>query len=363
MSQPGRLQARLTRVYSPSVRIEAMLDLSAEGHSITVLFGPSGSGKTTILRCLAGLERPQAGAIVFAGRTWFDHGTGQFLSPRARDVGLLFQDYALFPHLTVAGNVTFGLSEKSRAKRQRDVAAILERFGLADLRDRYPRQLSGGQQQRVALARALARRPRLLLLDEPLSALDTPTRDALRRNLREDLASFGIPVILVTHDRMEAIALADRVVVVLEGRVAQTGTVEEVFGRPAHLGVAEIVGIENVSRGQVTALADGIATVAIGPVTLSAARQDIGGAVHVCIRAEEVAIETYATGHTSARNRLPARIVGIQAEGATIRVDLDCGFPLAAVITRSACRDLGLEVGARVTAVLKAHAIHLIPCR
>ena len=171
------------------------------GQGVTVLFGPSGCGKTTVLRCLAGLERPEEGLIQFGEETWFDAQQGVCLSPQQRGIGLVFQDYALFPHLTVEGNVGYGLHRLSRGERRKQVGEMLDRFDLIQVARQHPRQLSGGQQQRVALARALVRRPRLLLLDEPLSALDNALREALRGELRHWLARCEIPVLLVTHDR------------------------------------------------------------------------------------------------------------------------------------------------------------------
>src|SRR5207302_1799877 len=185
-------------------------------------------------------------------------------TPQRRGVGFLFQDYALFPHLTVSANVGYSLSRLRREARRQRVTDLLGVFGLTGLEDRYPHQVSGGQQQRVALARTLARRPRLLLLDEPLAALDGPTREQLRPELRQRLAAFGAPAVVVTHDRTEAITLADHLVVMDQGRVVQQGPAAEVFTRPAGLAVARIVGTETVVPGQIVAVADGLATVQVG---------------------------------------------------------------------------------------------------
>jgi molybdate transport system ATP-binding protein len=324
-----------------------------------VLFGPSGCGKTTALRCLAGLLRPEIGAIRCDADVWFDANRGIHQPPQRRGVGFLFQDYALFPHLTVAANVGYALARK---ERERPVADLLAAFGLTGLDDRYPHQISGGQQQRVALARTLARRPRLLLLDEPLSALDGPTREELRPELRQRLAEFRTPVVLVTHDRTEAMALADHLIVMDRGRVVQQGAPPEVFTRPAGLAVARIVGTETVQPGQIVAVADGLATVQVGRAKVAAvAPVDSERDVFVCIRGEDVALQRGDLGDSSPRNRLAGVVDSLTWEGPLVRVGLDCGFPLVALVTRPACTELGLCVGDRLTALLKAPAVHLIP--
>jgi len=192
--------------------IHGVLEMPALRHSITVLAGPSGGGKTSILRCLAGLERPERGRIVFGGEVWFDADSNTHLSPQQRGIGFVFQDYALFPHLSVAENIAYGLQALPKPLRAGRVDEIIQRFGLEEQRQRRPHQISGGQQQRTALARALVTQPRLLLLDEPLSALDTGLRHDLREELRLHLRALDIPVVLVTHDEAEAQLLADRIV-------------------------------------------------------------------------------------------------------------------------------------------------------
>jgi molybdate transport system ATP-binding protein len=358
----GELVARFGKRFRGGAEVVVELTRPAEGFSVAVLFGPSGCGKTTTLRCLAGLERPDEGHIRFGSQTWFDAARRVCLPPQARDVGYLFQDYALFPHLTVAGNVAFGLRDLPRAERRRRVGELLDLLGIPGLEERYPAQLSGGQQQRVALARAVARRPRLLLLDEPLSALDAATREQLRPELRRYLAAVGVPVVLVTHDRVEAMALADHLVVLDAGRVLQQGDVPEVFTRPADLRVARSVGVETVQPGRVLRTGDGLALVAVGGRELLAVAPPGGGAeVYVCIRGEDVTLIREAVPATSARNRLPGRVTQITPEGALVRVGLDVGFPLTALVTRPAAEELGLSVGTALTALVKAPAVHLIP--
>lgn len=341
--------------------IGALLRVPREPCAITVLFGPSGAGKTTVLRSLAGLERPDEGRIEFDGAAWFDAARNVCLPPQQRGIGYLFQDYALFPHLRVAGNIDYGLGGLTAAARRARVEQMLKSFGLTALAERWPRHLSGGEHQRTALARALAPKPRLLLLDEPLSALDAPTRLLLRRELRHWLVAAQTPAVVVTHDRVEAIALGDTIVVMDEGRVCQTGSVEEVFSRPANLAVAHIVGVETVVPARVLSVTNGLAAVAVAGTQLSAVAEgmDIGNCF-VCIRAEEVIVETTVHSSTSARNHLPGHVVSLHREGPLVRVQLDCGFSLSALVTYQSCQELSLCEGAQVTALVKAPAVHLI---
>jgi molybdate transport system ATP-binding protein len=358
----GELAARFVKRFGPGVAVGLDLVRPADRFSVAVLFGPSGCGKTTALRCLAGLERPDEGRIAFAGEVWFDAGRRVCLPPQRRGVGFLFQEYALFPHLSVAGNVAYGLGHLPRAERCRRVGDVLDRFGLVGLGDRYPRQLSGGQQQRVALARVLVRQPRLLLLDEPLSALDDPTREQVRHELRRLLVGSGVPVVLVTHDRREAAALADHLVVMDGGTVRQQGPAAEVFGRPADLGVARIVGVETILPGQVRRVEDGLATVAVGGAELLAVGPADGPTeVYVCVRAEDVVLSRGDVGMASTRNRLAGVVRSVSPDGPLVRVVVDCGFPLTAVVTRPAAEELGLGDGVGVVALLKATAVHLLP--
>jgi len=218
---------------------------------VAVLFGPSGAGKTLTLQCLAGLIRPEAGRIVVDGRVFFDAALGINLPPPRRRIGYVFQGYALFPHLTVTGNVAFGLRDRPRAERLDRTREVIERLGLRGIEERYPRELSGGQRQRVALGRALAIDPALLLLDEPLSALDRPLRESLRDELRRILDDWQRAVVVVTHDFAEAYRLGDRVIVYDAGRVVQSAPRSELLWQPASESVARIMGIRNVLRGTV----------------------------------------------------------------------------------------------------------------
>ena len=361
------LAFEVVRRFRRGPTIAARAEWPVEGAPVTVLFGPSGSGKTTVLRALAGLDRPDAGAITFAGERWFDAARGLHVPPQARGVGLLFQEYALFPHLSVGGNVGYGLHRLPRAERDRRVAALAETFGLTDLLARRPAELSGGQRQRVALARALAPSPRLLLLDEPLSALDAPTREALRGELRHLLEQAGVPAIVVTHDRVEALALGDRLVVVVDGAVRQVGPVHEVFSAPVDVEVARVVGTENVFPAHLLRREDGLVVLrAEGPGAAELVAVDPGGLedeAYACVRAEEVVVEP-DDGHTSsATNRLAGTIAARREEGPLVRLTLECGVRLVALVTRASAERLGLVPGRRVSAVVKAPSVRVVARR
>jgi len=331
---------------------------------ITVLFGPSGCGKTTVLRCLAGLERPDSGTIRFGVEFWFGSAGRHPLPPQRRKVGFVPQDYALFPHLSVEQNIGYGLYGLPARESRARVAGTMRWLGLEGLEQRRPGALSGGQQQRVALARALVTRPRLLLLDEPLSALDAPARLRVRNELRPMLRRLSIPTLLVTHDRAEALALGDTLWVMNRGKLLQHGLAHEVFSRPADLDVAAIVAMETVQPGRVLKITDGLATVAVGPAILTALALDVQAVaeeVYVCIRAEEVILVKGPGSPSSARNCLPGTVCSLAREGPMVRAHLDCGFPLAALLTHQACEEMLLRQGDAVSALIKAPHIHLIP--
>jgi molybdate transport system ATP-binding protein len=336
--------------------IAAALRLPLQKHSVTVLFGPSGAGKTTVLRLIAGLDTPDAGSIRCGDDVWFDDARRIDVRPQLRRVGYLSQDYALFPHLTVRRNVAYGA-------RGWAVDDLLKRFDLRELAERYPRQLSGGQLQRVALVRALAAQPRLLLLDEPLSALDEPARLRLRGDLRQLLAIAQMPALVVTHDRIDALALGDSIAIMIEGKIRQAGAVESVFDSPADADVAAAVGIETICPAHVVSRDAGLVTVEVAGAHLVAVDiADPRNDVFACIRAESVTIERSLSGNpTSARNHLPARIVSVISEGPLARVTLDCGFRLTAIVTRQSGDEMHLREDEQVTAVVKATSIRIVP--
>jgi molybdate transport system ATP-binding protein len=358
------LTVRFHKKYTKGALIEAELRVELDPPTVTVLFGPSGSGKTTILRGIAGLERSTDSVIRFAHETWVDDKNGVFIPPQRRRIGFLSQDYALFSQQTVTKNIRYGLRALPAGEQQRRTAGLLERFQLQDLASRFPEQLSGGQKQRVALARTLAPQPRLLLLDEPLSAADGPTRETLRGELRSLLRSLSIPVLLVTHDRVEALALGDQIAVVDQGRIVQHASLEEVFCRPFTPAIARIVAVETVQRARVLQADDELVTVAVGKARLIASASNFPGDVteaFVCIRAENVLLLKGAeTVSSSARNRLPGIVKSLTREGPIWRIELDCGFTLTALLTRQACEELALQENDHVLAMIKATNVHLI---
>ena len=345
-----RCRARLASGFE----LDADLRIPLADSPVTVLFGPSGSGKTTLLRILAGLDRPDEGAIAFRGQTWFDASSGVCLEPQKRRAGFLFQDYALFPHLTVAGNIAFAAPPGKGRE-------FLKAFGLSDLATRLPRAISGGQQQRVALARALAAQPALLLLDEPLSALDAATRLRTRHQLRHMLLTGGVPSIIVTHDLMEAVALGDWMAVIVGGRICQTGSVQEVLRRPADSKVAECVGVENVLPARIAAREGGLLTLEVGQSHLQSIDSGEGGPVVACIRAEDIALTRQAVPTTSARNWLAGRVRTVVLQGPLARVELDCGFPLVAMVTAQSAGELELKPDDAVCAIVKTTSVHVAP--
>uniref|UniRef100_A0A7C1FF41 ABC transporter ATP-binding protein n=1 Tax=Caldilinea aerophila TaxID=133453 RepID=A0A7C1FF41_9CHLR len=258
---------------------------------VTALFGPSGAGKSMTLACIAGLARPDAGRIALNGFVFYDSAAGINVPPQRRRIGYVMQDYLLFPHLTVGENVAFGLHRLPRRERDVRVAAMLERMGLAGYEARRPQELSGGQQQRVALARALVTEPHALLLDEPFSALDAPTRAALRHDLLDLQRAFKLPVIFITHDFGEAYLLADQLAVLVEGKLLQCATPAEVVARPVNQQVAQLTGSRNFLSGRVLTSDEQSMSVRIGDATLQtppAPWLRPGDAVTIAIRPERI---------------------------------------------------------------------------
>jgi molybdate transport system ATP-binding protein len=357
------LSATFVKRFSPNavVQVENLVTETSAG--VTVLFGPSGAGKTTTIRCIAGLEQPTEGSISFNGERWFDSHANLSLRPQKRRLGIVPQDFGLFPHLSVAANVGYGLSSLNAAERKARIGELIDWLALRGLEKRLPSELSGGQRQRVALARAVARKPSLLLLDEPLAALDLPTRQRVRSELRQWLKQAAIPAILITHDRYEALALGDKLVLMNDGRIVQQGAVDEVFSRPADSSAAAIVGMENVQMGQVLEQTGDLVTIGVGAARLIAIRNGLGKEVrnvYVCIRAEDVILLKGEVPQSSPRNSLPATVRQISANGPMMQIGLDCGFSLVAALTRQACQEMSLAEGTKVLAMIKAPNVHLV---
>ena len=332
------------------------VDLAVASGELVVLLGPNGAGKTTLLRALAGLVPLDRGRVVLDGRVLEDAEGGEWVATEHRPIGFVFQDYLLFPHLSALENVAFGLRARglTKVEARRRAAAWLERVGLAAHAASRPRALSGGQAQRVALARAMAGDPRLLLLDEPLAALDAATRAEVRRDLRRHLASFDGTRLLVTHDPLEAIALADRLVVLEEGKVTQTGTPAEVSEHPRSRYVAELVGI-NLYRGQ----ADGRSVRLVGGGTVVAA--DINhGEVFAAVHPHAVALHRRVPEGTP-RNVWAGIADAVEVVGDRVRVQVTGPVPIVAEVTPAAAAELRLGDGGQVWVSVKATEVTVYP--
>ena len=322
----------------------------AVGDETLALVGPSGAGKSTFLRAVAGLERPRRGRVALDGEAWLDTERGVDLPPERRSVGLVFQEYALFPHLSVRRNVAFGGAAAA------EVDALLVRFGIAPLAAARPDAISGGERQRVALARALARRPRVLLLDEPLSALDAHTRSTVRAELRELLAGLGLPVVLVTHDFEDAATLADRVGVLVEGRLLQLGTPAELVAAPVDPFVARFTGA-NLVRGTSTGPSGGLTEVVLDAGGTMWSTDALRGRVAIAVHPWEISLSRTAPDD-SAVNHLRAPIASITSLGNRARIAVG---PLVAEVTATSVERLGLREGDVVVASFKATAARLVP--
>ncbi|HEX3806372.1 MAG TPA: ABC transporter ATP-binding protein [Gaiellaceae bacterium] len=323
------------------------LELTLEVGGTVALVGPSGAGKTTVLRAVAGLARPTGGRIAIGEEAWLDAERGVDLPPDRRRVGLVFQDYALFPHLTVRGNVEY-------ARRQR-ADEYLERFRIAHLADARPGELSGGEKQRVALARALAREPEVLLLDEPLSALDAHTRTTVRSELAELLTGLGIPVLLVTHDFEDAAALADTVGVLVDGQLRQLGPPNELVASPRDSFVASFTGA-NLLRGVTEAAHNGTTRVRLDDGTLLATADDASGSVVLAVYPWDITVSA-TPPHDSALNVIYAPIRTVAELGNRVRLTIG---PVSAEITTESRARLQLEPGRLAYASFKATGTRVV---
>jgi len=322
------------------------------------VLGPNGAGKSTLLSALAGLLPVSAGRIQLAGQAIDDATSGTFLEASDRPVGFVFQNYRLFPHLSVLDNVAF--SPRARGLGRPAAKAVAEgwlnRLGLTELADRRPADLSGGQAQRVALGRALAGDPAILLLDEPLSALDARTRLDVQTELRRHLTEFTGPCLLVTHDPLEALMLADRLLVLEDGRIVQEGTPAQIARRPATDYVARLVGL-NLYTGH----ADGPQVVVAGGGSFIVPDHNQHGDVLVAVRPSAVTVSTRRPEATSARNTWPARIVGLTLLTDRVRLDLHGQPPALVDVTPAAVAELALSPGAQVWLTVKATELEVYP--
>ena len=325
------------------------------------LAGPSGAGKTSVLRTVAGLLTPTHGRVACGEEVWLDTARRRNLPAERRRCGYLFQEYALFGHLSAWRNVAYALHETPRAEREPRARALLERFGLGDRAGARPATLSGGERQRVALARALARRPAALLLDEPLSALDARTRASAARELGAVIRDAAVPVLLVTHDFAEAALLAGRIAVIDEGRVLQEGTATALAASPASAFVADFSGAV-VLTGEARRGEHGATVVALdggGEVT---ALEGDPGPVAVSVYPWEITLARPGeAAHDSARNHLEVDVVSVTTVGPRVRVGLAAPQPLTAELSESSMRALGLEPGTRAVASFKAAATRVLP--
>jgi molybdate transport system ATP-binding protein len=342
-----------------ATRLEVALDVAAG--DCLALAGPSGAGKTSVLRIVAGLLRPERGRVSCGDTVWYDADAGIDLAPERRGVGYVFQEYALFSHLTAWQNVAYGLRGMPRSERRARALELLDRFGIAGLADVRPGTLSGGERQRVALARALAPQPAVLLLDEPLSALDARTRAAAGRERAQVLRDPAVPAVLVTHDFTEAALLGDRVAVMDAGRVVQAGAAAELAAAPATSFVADFTGAV-VLTGVAVAGADGLTHVRLdggGDVSVPEPGE---GRVAVSVYPWEIALAPEGSAPSdSARNHLDAEVLSVTTVGNRVRVGLAAPQPLTAELTGPAVDALDIHPGRRVVATWKATATRLLP--
>lgn len=333
---------------------DADLALEVATGACLALAGPSGAGKTSVLRIAAGIVRPDEGRVTCGDEVWLDTRRAINVAPEHRRCGYVFQDYALFGHLRAWQNVAYPLRGLGRRERRARAHALLERFGVGHLADARPRTLSGGERQRVAVARALAREPRALLLDEPLSALDAEARLAVRRTLRRHLGTFAGPCLLVTHDPVEAAALADRLLVVEAGRVVQTGGLDAVTRRPRSDWVAGLVGV-NLYRGRARR---GRVELASGHALLAAAPAE--GDVFAVIHPRAVALHRRRPEGTP-RNVWAGTVDGLETHGDRVRVDVAGPVHVVAAVTPAAVAALDLGRGGTVWVSVKASEVDLYP--
>jgi molybdate transport system ATP-binding protein len=336
------------------------------GPGITILFGPSGAGKTTLLDCIAGLTTPGAGKITIGDRTLFNRADDTCVPAQRRKLGYVLQDLALFPHLTARQNVEYGLSSLSTDERRQKSDAIIESFHIAHLRDRKPKEISGGERQRMALARSLVTDPCLLLLDEPLAALDAATKSKIIDDLRAWNAAHAIPILYVTHNREEVFALGERVLMIENGRIIADGTPHGVMSAPHQESLAQLIGFENILHATVSAANEDRGTmtcrIAGSNVELETplVRAQPGAALLVGIRAGDILLATIHPQGLSARNIIAGRITSLTQRDVIIAAKVDCGVELEVHLTLAARDSLRLQPGLEVWLIVKTHSCHLM---
>lgn len=366
------LEARLRKRFEPSFELD--ISFTAQP-GITILFGPSGAGKTTLLDCIAGLSAPDSGRIAVGNSVWLDSVARVSVPVRNRKLGYVFQDPAIFPHLDVTANVGYGLAALGAAERESRVRGTLESLGIAELRHRRPGQLSGGERQRVALARALVTQPHLLLLDEPLAALDLPVRMKIAEDLRRSIENLPVPVLYVTHNRDEVFMLGEKLLVLDRGKLIAHGTPHDVLSAPRGETVAQLAGFENIFDVEVTSVHEdrGTMTCKVKPensrspsgleLETPLVRAEVGSKLRVGISAGDILLATSAPVGLSARNILAGRLIFLWQRDAVILARVDCGIELSAHLTLGARDSLGLAPGKPVWVIVKTHSCHLLDAR
>jgi molybdate transport system ATP-binding protein len=356
-----------------TVDVEKRLKTEGKGFSVvvtfqtqsltTVIFGPSGAGKTTLLRAVAGLLRPDRGRIALEDNTFFDSNQNLMLPPYRRNLGMVFQQPSLFPHMSALDNVLYAAPWPSRHKAEAE--ELLERFHVSHVASRRPAQLSGGEQQRVAIARALAAQPRLLLLDEPLPGVDAATRASVLADLVEFQNERQVPYLYVTHNRVEALRLGGHALLLDQGRIVAEGNTLETLSSPLSPEVANVLGADNVLTGMISAhhSVEGLSEIDLGGSTLYATMSvlPIGTTVAVTVPSADIILSADRVGRTSARNVISGRVKRILNGGAVVEVVVETPVPFRSRITRSALESLGLRPGSEVFLLMKATGIVVEP--
>ncbi len=365
---PGGLEIRVRKRFGSATAPSFVLDVDfSTPPGITILFGPSGAGKTSVLDAVAGLATFDEGHISANGRVFFDGGASVCISVAQRGIGYVFQDLALFPHLTVEENVHYGLVALDATERRHRAAAVLDSFRIAHLAGRRPDAISGGERQRAALARALVIEPCVLLLDEPLSGLDFAVKSQIIADLRSWTARRPVPVLYATHDRGEVFALGEQVVFLEQGKVVAQGTPREVLEAPEQLVVAEASGFENIFHATITARHDAQGTMtsklegAELQLEVPLTRHQPGERVRVAVRAGDILLATAPPSQISARNILSGRIGSLEQVDATVIASVNAaGAQFVVHVTAGARESLKLEVGKEVWLVIKTYSCHMV---